>query len=914
MVKTLDSHPPSSGQDALKAVPSWHCFSEEEVLARLETASVGLTTAEVEDRRAHYGENRLPGHQPLKLSTIFFHQFLNPLIYILLVAGGVSIAIGEHEDAVFIFIVIFLNAIIGTVQEWKAEQSVALLQGLLKTYAQVKRDHHTVQLDSTELVPGDWVLLESGHRVPADIRLLETNNLVVDESLLTGESLAVTKTFAPMEDAETPVSERTNIAFAGTTVVAGRAQGVVVATGTATEVGKIAHSVTTTGNTKTPLIIRMERFSTKIGYIVLAACALLALIAFYQGIPGQEVFMMAVALAVSAIPEGLPVAMTVVLSIATSRMSKRRVIVRKLMTVEGLGSCTYIASDKTGTLTLNKQTVKALVLANGKSYKVTGEGYAGDGTVTTSDGTPPSSDEQIQLEHLAKAVVLCNEGSLHRDEEDTWEHQGDPIDIALLALGYKLSQVPQQVKKRVDLVGEIPFESERMFAAVFYREDGALHVAVKGAMEAVLPHCAAMESATGEMDRDAVEAKVLELSSQGYRVILVADGQLEESAAQACLKSQTLPSLTFLGLVALIDPMRPEVKEAVHTCKRAGIKVAMVTGDHPATSLAIAKQLGIAESWENLITGAELSELGEPDHPQVLEKIKNTAVFSRVTPLQKLHIVEGLRRLGHFVAVTGDGVNDAPALKSANIGVAMGSGTDVAKDTASMIITDDNFASIVAGVEEGRFAYDNIRKVIYLLISTGAAEVILFILALLAGLPLPLLAVQLLWLNLVTNGLQHVGLAFEKGEADAIRRKPRDPDEDIFDRQMIQQTLMAGMTMGVIAFVAWYVLMQLGWSEFAARNWVLLLMVLLENVHVFNCRSEAHSAFSVPLKNNTLLLYAVLGAQGIHLLAMHVPVLQNILHLEPVSLTDWLYAALCASMILVASEIFKRIKARTKEA
>jgi magnesium-transporting ATPase (P-type) len=903
-------NPPPPRQEELGI--DWHLLDVDEVFEKIQSDLQGLSENEAAERLKEFGRNSLPERKPPGIATIFLHQFLSPLIYILLAAGSLSLLIGEGTDALFIFAVILLNAGLGTFQEWKAEKSAAALQNLLRIFARIRREGKEANIPGEELVPGDIVFLESGSRVPADLRLITIKNLAIDESLLTGESQAVTKNSLPLEG-ERPLAERSNMTFAGSTVASGRGTGVVIATGLSTELGQIARAVTETELTKPPLVIRMERFARQISYIVLGFVALLALISLTRGAPYIEVFFMAVALAVSAIPEGLPVAMTVALSIATTRMARRNVIVRKLTAVEALGSCTCIASDKTGTLTVNKQTAKVIGLPGGQLFAVTGEGYSGQGMVTTPEGEEPSPAARLCLERLASAAVLCNEARLS-EKEGLWEHNGDAVDVALLALGYKMGLVPGDLRSTVENVGEIPFESECRYAASFYRDDEGITVAVKGAVEAVLLFCTDIQTEDGEepVAPEIIGQEALALAEGGYRVIAVARGRLAEEADLGKADEKTIPPLTFLGLIGLIDPLRPEVKEAINRCKKAGVKVVMVTGDHPATALSIACELGIARDRMDLVTGNQLEKIGSPVIPQYLEVVKNASVFSRVAPLQKLDIVEALSMLGHFVAVTGDGVNDAPALRRANIGVAMGSGTDVAKDTASIIITDDNFASIVGGVEEGRFAYDNIRKVVYLLISTGGAEIVLFSLALFAGLPLPLVAVQLLWLNLVTNGIQDVALAFEGGEPGGMERPPRPPTEGVFNRLMIEQTIVSGICMGLLAFGNWYWLLSLGWDEAAARNSTLLLMVLLENVHAFNCRSERISVFRVPLRRNWLLVGGVAMAQGVHILSMNIPLMQKVLGVAPVSFSHWLTLTLLALPLIVTMELFKMYRNRVR--
>jgi magnesium-transporting ATPase (P-type) len=829
----------------------------------------------------------------------------------LLIAGAVAILIGEYTDAIFIFIVVLLNASIGAFQEWRAEQSAAALQSMLKLEARVRREGEEESIEAEELVSGDIVLLEAGDRIPADLRLLQAKNLEVDESFLTGESVAVSKAVEPVEE-DTPVSERTSLAYAGSNVTTGRGVGVVIATGMQTEMGLIADEVTETETAKPPLVIRMEQFARNIGIIVLFASILLGFIGYLQGMELRGIFFLAIALAVSAIPEGLPVALTVALSLASNRMAERDVIVRRLAAVESLGSCTTIASDKTGTLTVNKQTARHIYLPGDELLAVSGEGYVPEGEVTAENGESLSDAAKARLERFAKAAIVVNEANL-RSEDGDWTYHGDAVDVALLTLGYKLGLDPEAIRSEAETISEIPFESDLRYAAKAYRAQNGPQVAAKGAAEAILPFCQDMLTLDGALDVDteAIEQEAHNLTAKGFRVLAVAHAEID-GEAPAELDEEDMPPLTLVGLVAFIDPLRPEATEAVDRCRAAGVDVMMITGDHPSTALAIARELHIADSEDDIITGSDLDELGSSDSDGYRDAVNSVHVFARVTPVQKLHIVENLIEGGHFVAVTGDGVNDTPALRQANIGVAMGSGTDVAKDAASMIVANDNFASIVAGIEEGRHAYDNVRKVTYLLISTGAAEVLLIVLALLFGLPLPLLAVQILWLNLVTNGIQDVALAFEGGEPGAMKRQPRHPTEGIFNRLMVAQTATSGAVMGLVVFGVWYWLLGNGWEETAARNLILLLMVLFQNFHAFNCRSEHESAFRVPLQRNRVLVIGVLAAQGIHLLAMQLPFMQVVLDVSPVSIQEWLILLLFASTILVAMELFKFFKKRVE--
>ncbi len=894
-----------------------HALSIEEVRARLEVASdeAGLSAAEADARLARHGPNTLPAPASVTLGAVVLHQFLSPLIYILLAAAVVAVVLGDFVDAGFIVLIVTINAALGAFQEWRAERSAAALQDLLKIMVRIRRDGREQAVPAEQLVPGDVVLLESGNRVPADLRLVRVTGLEVDESFLTGESVTVHKrTDAVAADA--PLGDRRNMAFAGATVLAGRATGLVAATGRNTEVGAIAAQVTRGIVAKAPLVVRMERFSRQISVAVLAACVVLVGFGLVSGLPAVEVFFLAVALAVSAIPEGLPVAVTVTLSIAATRMARRHVIVRRLTAVEGLGSCTMIASDKTGTLTVNAQTVRTVSLPAGPTLEVTGEGYNDEGEVLGADGAPPSAVHREGLLRIAEAVARCNEARLVR-RGGAWSQQGDAVDVALLALGMKVGLDPARLRDELPILGELPFESARAYAATFYEDvagDGtpATRVAAKGALEMLLPRCVSMRTPEGivPVDADAVLAQADVLTSEGQRVLAVAEGSLDGLLTEEPT-DDALPPLTLLGLVGLMDPPRAEARKAVADCLAAGVQVAMVTGDHPRTALAIARELGIAVDERQVVTGQALAAAGEGT-PAFESLVAGGRVFARVAPLQKLHIVAAMQAAGHFVAVTGDGVNDAPALKAAHIGVAMGSGSDVSKDAATLIVTDDNFASLEAGVEEGRFAYDNIRKVTSLLISTGLAEVMLVLASLLLGLPLPLLAVQLLWLNLVTNGIQEIGLAFEAGEPGTMRRPPRHPDEGIFNALMIRQVSVTGLAMGGISTAYWATLLAMGVEEGNARNQLLMLFVLMQNVHVFNCRSERESALRIPLSRNWMLVGGVVVALGVHLLATVLPPMQRLLHVEPLALAQWAYPVGLALLVLLVAECDKWLRRRAE--
>ncbi|MFN6161303.1 MAG: cation-translocating P-type ATPase [Planctomycetota bacterium] len=875
----------------------WHAQSGEQVLESLGTAADGLNGSEVVRRRNVHGPNRLPEPQATPEWRVFLRQFANPLIYVLVAAAVVSLFIGDVEDAIFIGLVLLINAGIGAYQEAQAEKSSLALRKLLRMHAQVQRDGDVYEIMADELVPGDIVWLESGNRVGADLRLLSTQGAEIDESLLTGESMAVSKNATWIGGEKMPLSEHRNMAFAGSMVTRGRAKGVVVATGLSTQVGQLAVDVMAVGGGAPPLLTRMERFTTHIAIGTLVIATMIGAIGmFLWRYSLQDTFFLIIALAVSAIPEGLPVAMTVALAIATSRMARRNVIVRRLTAVEGLGSCTLIATDKTGTLTCNELTVREMRLPDGRKLSVTGEGFAPVGNVL-DDGQPIADGDDVLME-CVRAGILCNESDLHQRDHG-WVWRGDAVDIAILSLGHKLGLHRETLLDRFPQIHQIPFESEHQFAATFHRDGEKVFVVVKGAPERVLAMCA---NAPDAIDRSRMELMALHMAEQGLRVIAIAKG--EHAPA---IPTDGLPphpgNLRWLGFLGMIDPLRPDARAAVAACHAAGVQVAMITGDHRLTALAIARDLGLAESEDQVMTSSEIEGKSSQELAALVQRVR---VFARVTPRQKLQLVNAAREAGHFVAVTGDGVNDAPALRAANIGVAMGkSGTDVAREAAELVISDDNFGSIVSGIEEGRIAYDNIRKVTYLLVSMGAAELLMVLLAVLSGLPVPLLPVQLLWLNLVTDGIQGVALAFEPGEGDALQRNPRDPHEPIFNRLMIERILVAVMVVGVGGFAVFALAQAWGWSVEASRNLLLLTMVLFENFHIGNCRSETKSAFYFSPLRSPVLFFGTLGAFLLHVVAMYVPILQSVLKTEPVDLWMWGLVASIAILVVPAVEWHK---------
>ncbi len=869
-------------------------FDSKIALKDFRTSLNGLTTKEATQRLTDYGLNELPKEKEKSIFQIFFGAFNDPIIYILIVAAILSFIGKERIDGCAIIFIIFVDAIVSTIQEYRAEKNTEALKKLIKVTSKVIRDNKTFEIDSSKVVPGDIIVLESGSKISADARIINSNNLTVDESILTGESIAITKNNEKLNLSD---SEKKCMLFAGTSVLTGRAIAVVTCTALNTEVGKIAEKVTQTEESKSPLTMRMEKFSKQISLIIVVISIIIAVILYFKDYKPMEIFLSVVALSVSAMPEGLPLALTMALTIAEDKMSKRNVIVKKLNSVESLGSCTVIASDKTGTLTVNEQTAKMIVLANGETFEIEGNGYNDNGKIVEYDYANIDN-----AKYIATLGNINNEAMLEKDKHG-WKRFGDSIDIAFLALARKL-KVNDIKYKKIDV---IPYESEKKYSAYFYRKDGKDHCTAKGSIEVILDFCkySFQGKKKVKIDKEKILKQNEALAASGYRVIAICDGEIKP---QNEYSERDINSLTFVGLVGFIDPVRKEVKASIQECEKAGIKVLMITGDHALTAYAIAKELDIVSSQNEVVTGSDL-DFYIDDEDKFDKFIEDKRVFARVTPIQKLKIVESLQRNGEFVAVTGDGVNDAPAIKAANIGVAMGSGTDVAKESAKMIITDDNFVSIVAGIEEGRNAYSNIRKISIMLLACGFAEVLFFVLSILFNLPIPLVAIQLLWLNLVTDGLQDIALSFER-ETDIIMKKPpRSPNESLFEKNLVVQILLSGLFIGIIVFIIWYILISHVKMEVShARAYVLALMVFIQNIHVINCRSEVKSIFKMNFRENKFIIFTIITSILLQILVMEVPYLSKFLQTYSVPVLH-MFILLCVAIpILFVMEAYKQFK------
>ena len=870
----------------------YYAMSIDEIFKRFQVTESGLTTKEAQKRLKRYGQNSLPKKKKDSIFKIFFNELLDPIVLLLIIAIIASIIVGEFIDALAIFFIVLIDLILGTYEENKANTTVEALEKLVPENVKVQRDGKEIIIDSKELTIGDYVYLESGDKISADLRIIESHNFTVDESILTGESINVEKNSKMLANKELGLNSKTNMLFAGTSIVTGRAKAIVVGVGLNTEIGKIATTINNTKEEKSPLTIRVEKFSKQISILIGVLSIFLAILLFVKGINPEEILVSIIALAVSAMPEGLPLALTMALTIGSNKMAKHKVVAKKLNSVESLGSCTVIASDKTGTLTVNEQTAKKIVLPNDLEYLITGSGYEINGNVV--------GEKITNAKEIAKLGVINNEAKFSKEETI-----GDSIDIAFLVLGEKM-----HVKTNdIEILEIIPYESENKYSAVFYKKNNETYCTIKGSLEVVASFCKTINFRK-DFNIKKIEEQNEQLSSDGYRVIALANGKIpfKEEYTEKDIKN-----LCFMGLVGFIDPIRKEAITAIKKCRAAGIKVLMITGDHPLTAYKIAKDLELTKDYNEVTTSQEVEEYLNKSEEEFDEFVKSKKVFTRVTPLEKLKIVESLKRQGEFVAVTGDGVNDAPALRSANIGIAMGSGTDIARETSKMIVMDDNFKSIVNGVLEGRVAYANIRKITYFLISCGFAEVLFFSLSILMDMPMPLVAIQLLWLNVVTDGIQDIALSFEKAEKDIMKEKPRDPKESLFDKNLFEEIIISGLSIGILVFALWYYLLNIvGMEASTARGYTMAFMIILQNLHAFNCRSESKSIFKTSLKSNPIFLIGVLGSLLLGVAVLEVDILSLFLKTTHVPFIHLLELILFGLIIVVIMEFYKKLKYHNK--
>jgi len=900
----------------------WHAKETEEVIRALQSDLKGLSVEKAEANLREFGYNELKRRKKASPLQIFLAQFKNIFVIMLLIAIVISAVLGWYEsqvlheprtlietyvDSIAIAAIVVLNAVVGFVQEYRSEKAMEAMEKLTAPKARVLRNGQDVQVPAREIVPGDVLLLETGDRVAADGRLIETIDLKVDEAVLTGESIPVNKIKTVLA-AETPVADRKNIVFMGTHVIYGRGRAVITSTGTNTQFGKISEMVQSVKKEEIPLKIKLDKFAKRIGLLVVIAAALIIVVALVRnGRIEIDLLLTSVALAVSAVPEGLPAVVTVTLALGARELSKRNAVMRRLASVETLGSTTVICSDKTGTLTKGEMTVRSIYV-NNQMVEVTGTGYRPEGEFRI-DGKPINPAEDGHLNLLLRIGLLCNNASY-----DGSTVLGDPTEGALIVAAAKSKMQIDEVKREYKRVGEIPFSSERKLMTTIHSTSDGQHVAyVKGSPEQVLQLCKYIhqkdkatkitESLKGEIlsRNEEMASQALRVLGMGYKSIPASMSRQDEKNVEK--------ELVFVGLVGMIDPPRQEVKEAVKTCEQGGIKVVMITGDHKLTAVAVAKELGILKN-EIALTGEELDSKSDEEFGNMVEKVR---VYARVSPEHKLRIVRTLKKKGHVVAMTGDGVNDAPAVKQADIGVAMGiTGTDVTKEASDMVLADDNFATIVSAVKGGRIIYDNIRKFIRFLVALNFTELLLISSFALIGLPIPLLPIMILWLNLVTDGPPAVALSMDPANDEVMQRPPRSPKEGILHGTLtfILASTIIQLTVEIVAF--WWGFSVQGSLE-KARTLVFVVACLFELVVVWNCRSEKRNAFKVGFLNNKALLAAVVVSVLSTLAVIYVPALQFVFQTATLNLVDWLIVALLAATgFLVIPEVFMRKRTQAR--
>lgn len=934
---------------------TWHQVPPTEVATLLATdLDHGLSPAEAETRLLRCGPNTItPAKGPGALRRAF-SQFNQPLVIILIAAGAITAALRQWVDAGVIFGVVIINAIMGYLQESKAVRAIEALSRSLVIQAVVVRDGQRVQLPASELVPGDLVVLQAGDKVPADLRLTYVRDLRVDESALTGESVPVDKTTGPLP-AETPLADRVNMAYATSLVTGGQGEGVVVATGDATEVGRISRLIAGAKEIETPLTRKIARFSRLLLFVILGLAAVTALAGVVRGQPLVDMFLAAVALAVGAIPEGLPAAVTITLAIGVSRMARRQAIIRKLPAVETLGSTTVICSDKTGTLTENQMTVQQVVtmravpatpsgampatttaLVQPQLYALTGSGYVPKGAILDPQGEPlqlPTSSH-VALVEVLRTGLLCNDASLYR-EDGHWRISGDPTEGALLVSAAKGGLDREALQHLLPRVDTVPFESEHQYMATLHRVaadkasslstageevgspgPGDQHlVYVKGAVEKVVARCSNQlleDGTTAPLEREKIEETANRIASAGLRVLAFARKFLP-GEVRKITHADLEEDLTFLGLQGMIDPPREEAIRAIAACHTAGIQVKMVTGDHASTAAAIARRLnlrapGCQQPAEDIsvLTGLELAAL---DDTELAEAVEETYVFARVAPEQKLRLVTALQGRGHIVAMTGDGVNDGPALRQADIGVAMGiTGTEVAKEAADMVLTDDNFASIEAAVEEGRGVFDNLKKFIAWTIPTNLGEGLVILVAVFAGVALPILPVQILWINMTTAVLLGLVLAFEAKEPNIMERPPRPPSAPLLDGLIMGRIVIVGVLLLLGSFGLFEWAQRAGYSLAEARTTANNVFVFGEMFYLFNCRSLTLPSWQVGLRSNRLVLAGAGTMTALQLLYTYLPGMNRLFGTAPVPAKSWIWVVAVALAIHVIIEVEKAVQ------
>ncbi|CAD7778700.1 Calcium-transporting ATPase 1 [Candidatus Methanoperedenaceae archaeon GB50] len=884
---------------------TWCSLSPPEVLKRLKTNIQGLTQEEAQKRLVQYGENKLEEKKPVTPWQIFFNQFKSVLIAILLIASIASFAIGEITDAFTILAIVILNAILGFTQEFKAEKALEALKKMLALKAKVIRAGNLMSIDTRFIVPGDIVVLEIGEKVPADIYLLETESLQIDESVLTGESVPVSKETGVLPQG-TSLAEQKNMAFMGTIVTNGYGRGLVVATGMQTEFGQIARLTQEVKEEESPLKKRLNVLGRRIGEISLVIALLVVILGIVQKRPLLEMLLVGISLAVAAIPEGLPAVVTMTLALGVKNMVKRNCLLRNLTASEGLGATSVICTDKTGTLTKNEMTVKLIYIPD-KFYEVSGEGYQPKGDFL-SNAQPVDPSKELGLFLLLKTGLLCNRAVLKKTEQG-WQVLGDPTEGALVVAANKAKIFKKDIScEACPLITEFSFTSVRKRMTVIYHYPEKNTAYVKGAPEVLLPLCQRYQK-NGEIkeltktEQERFNQVYKDMAAKGLRILALAYKEIPLEITHFIAK-EVEKNLIFLGFAGIVDPPRPEVKAAMERAKNAGIEVIMMTGDSPLTALAVAREISLFSP--KAIRGTEIEKLDEASLRKILQ---TTKVFARVNPAHKLKVVDILQKQGHITAMTGDGVNDAPALKKANIGIAMGiKGTDVAKEAADIVLLDDNFASIVSGVEEGRREYDNIQRFTRYLLSSNFAEIVAIAGAMFLKLPLILLPVQILWMNLITDGMTALALGMEPPAKDVMHRPPRDPQQPILSKKVFLIILAIGIWMGVTTIFSFTHYLGSENMLSKARTIAFTGIIIFEKINVFNFRSFRFNLWDIGFFSNPFLIIAWLATISLQIMVVYFPPLQHILHTVPLNLADWGLIFILGIPILIAGEIFKFLR------
>ncbi|EKE03853.1 MAG: hypothetical protein ACD_20C00137G0008 [uncultured bacterium] len=863
----------------------------DETFIELDTSYRGISDEEAQNRLKIYGTNSLEEKEEHPLWKLILHQFTSPLIYILLFAAVFTLLIQHYIDTIVIIVIVILNAIVGFFQEYKAEKAMQALKKLVTQKAFVVRNCKEDRINATDIVPGDIVTLSAGYKVPADVRLFEAKELEIDESMFTGESLPVYKKIEVIDRENLPVADQKNMAFMGTVITNGRGKGVIVRTGEKTELGKISRQVKTTTKEYSPIQRKFADLSRKIGVASFGLALLVVIIGLIQGITLYEIVLFAITMTVAVIPEGLPIVATITLAVGLKKMADKNAILRKLIAVETLGSCNYICSDKTGTITENKMTV-VKAYANGKEFEFTGVGYDPAGEVL-HNGQKIEEDEELCK--LLLTGLLCNSSDLYKENEE-WQIKGDPTEAALIVSAMKYGINIEEKEYKYKLVDEIPFSSKRQYMAIMYQEGDECVIFVKGAPEQILDF-------SKDNYKKEYSDQYINMAQKGLRALGFGIKRIRACPEEVNLEKESTTDLELVGFQGIIDPPRESAVEAIKGTKRAGIKTVMITGDHKLTATTIAKQIGIYKDGDMVITGQEIDENGKEFLDKNVEKI---SVYARVSPHHKLEIIEALQNKGNVVAVTGDGINDAPALKKANIGVAMGKiGTDVAKEASDMVLKDDNFASIFEAVKVGRIIFDNIRKVTFFLVPTGIGIALAVIFSLIFNLPLPFLATQVLWVNLVTNGLQDVALAYEPGEKDIEKQPPRNPKENIINKLLFNRIIVIALVIAAGTLLLYWYELQRDVSLTYARTTALNTIVFFQFFQVWNSRSFRKSVFRMNPFTNSFLFVSLTIAVLAQIAVITFKPLQFVFHTTELSLTTWIITILVASIVVLVVEIDK---------